>query len=236
MRRPIRDRLGGQHAHRSDVVPSGGRVSGPPRILAKEESGRIDVLLGLVGDRSRQNRRTGARPEIDRRMYRFAGRTIDRLELERFVVRIDEDDLIVADSIGIGRLAFRRRLASLGLPERADQPVVRRGGDVADRQSNALPFLFSHSRTADRHALRRDERHAAVGHRCGTAAIERSQPRTISGRSIDAERRFTSGAVRPDHVQASFHLRAIEEVVRANHDDPAVGEHLRLVVEDDRVG
>ena len=39
-----------------------------------------------------------------------------------------------------------------------------------------------------------------------------------------------------DGVQQRLHLAAVEEVVGADEEDPAVGQHLRLVVEDERVG
>ena len=77
---------------------------------------------------------------------------------------------------------------------------------------------------------------ASVGHGCGAPAVEGAQAVAVFRAKVEAEFGDASGAVGINGVQHRLDLAAVEEVVRPNEEQAAVGEDLRLVVEDEGVG
>ena len=223
MRRAGGQRQGPQHADRPDLLPVGLGLAREPHVLAVEKAGglgRADALaVHLVGDDRR------ARPRRRGRPANGPSRPATRRPTPRWLSR---GSITAMTSEFIRRAPGRRTVASSrpsGSGARSPRPPGS-GWNDASRAAGR----------GDEVAAAGDAGQLAVGQRRRAAVAERPQAHAVVGPHVGPDLGLAVGAVGPDDVDLRLHLGAVEEVVGADEGDPAVGHHLRLVVEDRREG
>ena len=150
-------------------------------------------------------------------------------------LRIQDTDFLVAE-IEYRTLFFPHHdLDGNSAGRGTQQPPIRQRGDIARFHSEMLQVLGRVAEPRNGDSRAGEKRYSTIGHRRRAAAVIRSQPAAVFRSVVQAKFRVAFRTVQVNCVQQRFHLAAVEEVVGADEEDSPVGQHLRLVVEDDGV-
>ena len=225
----------GQHADGADVGPAGGRFLGIANVLTEQDAGGRGIAVPRRIDLLDQLRRSGTRAEEHGGMQGARRGLVHHRQRGRLAVRVQHGDLLVAQILNRPGLVALDDLFRNMDGRGTQQPAIGQRGHVASRDRVVSQMRGGHSQAADRDTRRGQVRQAAVGHRGRTAAQVRAQPPPVLGSDVQTEFRVTARAIGAGRVQQRFDFAPVEEVVRADEDDPPVGQNFGLVVEDDRV-